>query len=185
MFQILLRSNSQVATEGKDCTNTPPCLFKNTCWAAWLISSSFSRLPWLRGADYQEELIPDAPLISLIRAPGRWLEGSYMSHGCTSKTVCTGMLAAMCYTEESGTKIQWLSKIEWCEMAWELWQIANRKAICVRGNFRGPRSTFKRFSKVLYIAKKESNLSDDCTEKEATSWLTSTGIAAGLSLNIR
>lgn len=57
--------------EGNARTNTPPCLFEDTCWAARLISSSFSRLSGLRGADYKEELIPLALLISLIRAPGR------------------------------------------------------------------------------------------------------------------
>ena len=103
-FQTLPRLNSQVVARGEDCISTPPCLFKDTCWAAWLISSSFSRLSGLRGADYQEELIPVALLISLIRAPGRWLEGSCVSHGCSGTTICTGMLAATCYKEEGKTK---------------------------------------------------------------------------------
>lgn len=106
MFQTLLQLNSQVVREGKDCISTPPCLFKDTCWAAWLISSSFSRLSGLRGADYQEELIPVALLISLIRAPGRWLEGSCVSHGCSGTAICTGMVAVPCYTREDKTKMQ-------------------------------------------------------------------------------
>lgn len=57
-------------TEGRACINTPPRLSEDTCWAARLISFSFSRLSGLRGADYQEELIPLTLLISLIRAPG-------------------------------------------------------------------------------------------------------------------
>lgn len=68
--------------ERRACISTPPRLFTDTCWAAWLISSSFSRLSRLRGADYQEELIPVVLLISLIRAPGRWLE-EVVSHACS------------------------------------------------------------------------------------------------------
>lgn len=73
---LISQNNSQNISEmeereGNARTNTPPCLFEDTCWAARLISSSFSRLSGLRGADYKEELIPLALLISLIRAPGR------------------------------------------------------------------------------------------------------------------
>lgn len=75
----VIELSSSSRRERRCCISTPPCLFKDTCWAAWLISSSFSRLSGLRGADYQEELIPVAQLISLIRAPGRWLEGSCVS----------------------------------------------------------------------------------------------------------
>lgn len=96
MFWTLLRLK-QLEEERQECVCVLSCLLKDTCWVAWLISSSFSRLSGLCGADYQEELIPVALLISLIRAPGRWLEGSCMSRGRSGTVICTGT-AVVIYT---------------------------------------------------------------------------------------
>lgn len=108
----------QLEEERQECVSVLSCLLKDTCWVAWLISSSFSRLSGLCGADYQEELIPVALLISLIRARGRWLEGSCTSQGRSGTVVCTGMTVVIHTTGKLWKLVGFKLWLENCAQRW-------------------------------------------------------------------
>lgn len=126
----------QLEEERQECGCALPCLLKDTCWVAWFISSSFSRLSGLCGADYQEELIPVALLISLIRAPGRWLEGSCMSRGRSGTAICTGMVVVIYTTVKwwNGEVLNYSSRIEPADVFYEAFLVCRTTSGPFLGN---------------------------------------------------